>query len=183
MGFSNFIFGPVRYRYANREIYGVDDEDNSRYGWSYSVGNITNDPNQFNKIFSKTIDKLIKKAAYNTTYNGYATEETSYPGFQTLYTLVQCSPDVLGLTCQKCLGRIYRTSLFCCNRGRLWMMIFRTNCQIRYDTEPFYAPLPPRPSPSPPRPSPSPGNLLLLCLRHFALFDFLSLIYIKDLIV
>lgn len=160
LGFSNFIFGPVRYRYANREIYGVDDEDNSRFGWSYSVGNITNDPNQFNKIFSKTIDNLIKKAAYN---DSYATEETSYPGFQTLYTLVQCSPDVLGLTCQKCLRRIYRTSLFCCNRGRLWMMIFRTNCQIRYDTEPFYAPLP-----SPP--SPSPGNLLYL--RHFAPFVF-----------
>ncbi|XP_021719471.1 cysteine-rich receptor-like protein kinase 25 [Chenopodium quinoa] len=133
-------------RYANRPIFGLDEEDLRWSFWFDQSYNVSN-PNQLQNVLFKSMNSLIQKAAYNKTYNGYATGEAPFPPYPTVYTLVQCSPDILGPPCQRCLRRIYRDMQLCCNGGRLWVMIFRTNCQMRYEMVPFYNQLAPSPSP------------------------------------
>uniref|UniRef100_A0A803N951 non-specific serine/threonine protein kinase n=1 Tax=Chenopodium quinoa TaxID=63459 RepID=A0A803N951_CHEQI len=129
-------------RYANRPIFGLDEDDFNESSWT-SYENVTN-PNELQQVVLKSMTSLIQKAAYNKAYHGYATGEAPFPPYPTLYSLVQCSPDILGPPCQRCLRRIYRDMHSCCNGGRVWVMIFRPNCQMRYDMAPFYnQPAPP----------------------------------------
>ncbi|XP_056686613.1 cysteine-rich receptor-like protein kinase 10 isoform X2 [Spinacia oleracea] len=133
-------------RYANRPIFGLD-EDDERYSWWFSPDNVSN-PNQLQTVLFRTMGSLIQSAAYNNSNHGYATGDAPFPPYPTLYGLVQCSNDILGPPCERCLRRIYRDMQTCCNGGRLWIMIFRTNCQMRYNMAPFYSPLAPPPPPS-----------------------------------
>lgn len=125
-------------RYANRPLTSLD-EDNPPVSLFYSGLNVS-DPDQFQQIMSTTMNNLIQKAAKNRTYSGYATAEVVLPPYSTLYSLVQCTPDILGLPCEKCLiGLLRHLQNFYQNSSKIAFL--RPNCQMRYDTVPFYTPL------------------------------------------
>ncbi|KAL2931690.1 Cysteine-rich receptor-like protein kinase 25 [Bienertia sinuspersici] len=172
-------------RYANRPIIGLD-EDDLRWARWFSKYNASN-PDKLQQVLSTKMNSLIQIAAYNDTHHGYATGHAHFQPYSNVYCLVQCSPDILGLPCERCLRRIFRDMQHCCYGGRIWGMIFRTNCQMRYDTVPFYTPLGSPPSLERSQPSPSPDKgavfyvtravipavsfvLLLLCVIAFYLY-------------
>lgn len=134
-------------RYANRQIMGLDEDDALWSRW-FSPGNVSN-PNQLESVLSTTMSDLIQKAAYNDSLDGYATGEAPFSPYPIVYSLVQCSADILCLPRERFLRRLYRDMQYCCNGGRLWLMMFQTNCQMRYDMVPFYTSLAPPPTPSP----------------------------------
>ena len=134
-------------RYANRQIMGLN-EDDLRWSRWFSQGNVSN-PNQLESVLSTMMSDLIQKAAYNDSLDGYATGEAPFSPYPIVYSLVQCSADILCLPRERFLRRLYRDMQYCCNGGRLWLMMFQTNCQMRYDMVPFYTSLAPPPTPSP----------------------------------
>ncbi|KAL2924131.1 Cysteine-rich receptor-like protein kinase 25, partial [Bienertia sinuspersici] len=144
-------------RYANRPIMGIDDDDVTGARWTSKV-NVSN-PDQLEKVLSTKMNSLFEDAAYNDSHLGYATGVAHFPPYPNVYCLVQCSPDILGLPCERCLRRIFRSMVYCCNGGSVWAMFFNINCQMRYDMAPFYTPLasPPSLQGSQPSPSPSPS--------------------------
>ncbi|KNA14223.1 hypothetical protein SOVF_108030 [Spinacia oleracea] len=145
-------------RYANRplnSLYEVDPPTSQAFSQS-SVS----DPIQFQQVVTKTMNNLVQKAAKNNTYNGYATAETAViplPPTNTLYSLVQCTPDIFGLQCEKCLlGLLKYINVNAPNSTMV--MFFRSNCQMRYDSVPFYSKLSLLPIPSSQQPSQSLSN-------------------------
>ncbi|KAH9602145.1 hypothetical protein KSS87_005687 [Heliosperma pusillum] len=128
-------------RYANRYIFSQGEE----FPWIYlsSFDKVSN-PVELEQKLMSTMSGLIKNTAYNSSYHGFDTEEVEVSVGLTLYCLVQCTPDVLGLPCERCLKiSLAETQVACCNGGRRRLLILRPSCQLIYDTAPFYATPPP----------------------------------------
>ncbi|KAK9681686.1 hypothetical protein RND81_10G020400 [Saponaria officinalis] len=137
-------------RYANRNIFSLAEE----YPWAFwrSYANVLNPVDFKQKLFS-TMTGLIENVAYKTSYHGFGTEDVDLSGDLTLYCLVQCTPDILGLPCDRCLKiALADTQGACCNNRRR-LLILRPSCLLIYDTAPFY---PTPPPPMPPKSSPPP---------------------------
>ncbi|XP_074307591.1 cysteine-rich receptor-like protein kinase 10 [Silene latifolia] len=128
-------------RYANRYIFSQGEESPWVY-WS-SFAKVSN-PVELRQKLSSTMSGLIKNAAYNASYHGFGTQDVDVSVGLTLYCLVQCTPDILGLPCERCLKTaLAETQSTCCNGGRRRLLILRPSCQLVYDTAPFYATPPP----------------------------------------
>ncbi|EXB50923.1 Cysteine-rich receptor-like protein kinase 25 [Morus notabilis] len=113
--------------------------------------------------FSRLLNNTMKEAAVEAARGGlgekkFATRDGNINGFQTLYNLVQCTPDLLGEDCGTCLTEaIGRLPEYC--DGKLGGRVLFPSCNVRYEIYPFYSQntssLPPVASPpaSPPPPS------------------------------
>ncbi|KAL5579063.1 hypothetical protein UlMin_011505 [Ulmus minor] len=122
-------------RYTNQSFFGNMDEGPIAYLWS--TQNIT-EPDQFGDLLSEKMNELVDEAA--TAPSGakkYASKEANFSGFQTLYSLVQCTPDLSTSTCNRCLKRIVADIPRCCS-GRQGGNIMNPSCNIRYEIYPFY---------------------------------------------
>ncbi|GAB4830983.1 hypothetical protein Ancab_004997, partial [Ancistrocladus abbreviatus] len=159
------------FRYANRSIFSTEEE--YPWSWWFSVGNVSN-PDQFLQVLSTTMLDLTKQAAYNNS-QGFATGIANLTTSTKLYSLVQCTPDILGVPCDRCLQTVFRDMSSCCGTARIWTMIFRPSCQMRYDGAPFFViqssppspPSPPTTTPNgQPTPPPSPGKTITCIGRH-----------------
>ncbi|KAL2931669.1 Cysteine-rich receptor-like protein kinase 25 [Bienertia sinuspersici] len=115
-------------RYANRPIMGIDDDDVAGARWTSKV-NVSN-PDQLEKVLSTKMNSLFEDAAYNDSHLGYATGVAHFPPYPNVYCLVQCSPDILGLPCERCLRRTFSTMLYWVSGGSVWAMFFKINCQM-----------------------------------------------------
>ncbi|KAI6680670.1 hypothetical protein NL676_034551 [Syzygium grande] len=95
----------------------------------------------------------------------FASGSTVLPNFQTMYALLQCSPDLSQVDCQSCLGERINDYQGCCH-GRLGGSIYKPSCIFRWDLYPFLESNPRNPLPSSPPPtaateippSPPPAN-------------------------
>lgn len=120
-------------RYANRSIFSLEEE--SPHSWDYLSGT---DPNpQLAKIVAENIEGLIEEAAYNKTTRGFATGEVNIALEDSIYFLVQCTPDILGSRCERCLRAAFRSMAGCCGTRRSTLMMFFPSCHIRYERAPF----------------------------------------------
>ncbi|KNA11112.1 hypothetical protein SOVF_138190, partial [Spinacia oleracea] len=118
-------------RYANHPIFSFKDEGQFSYAWS--VLNVS-DPVQFGDEISETIDGLITQTAYNKTRRGYA---TSSDQAENVYAFAQCTPDILGSRCERCLRAAFRNMGGCCGTTRVAMEMYLPSCWLRYGQEPF----------------------------------------------
>ncbi|KNA07293.1 hypothetical protein SOVF_173300 [Spinacia oleracea] len=134
---ASIVYEVCTLSYANRSLNSPLETDPISWHWKSNENDSS--PTKLKQVLSTTMDRLIKRAAYNTTYHGYATGEAHLPPYSTLYCLVQCSPDILGSPCERCLRGCYRDLQTYC-RGKIWAMVFRPNCQMRYNTSLFRTP-------------------------------------------
>ncbi|XP_021836224.2 cysteine-rich repeat secretory protein 4-like [Spinacia oleracea] len=118
-------------RYANHPIFSFKDEGQFSYAWS--VLNVS-DPVQFGDVISETMDGLITQTAYNKTRRGYA---TSSDQAENVYAFAQCTPDILGCRCERCLRVAFRNMGGCCGTARRLMEMYLPSCWLRYGQEPF----------------------------------------------
>ncbi|KAL2931671.1 Cysteine-rich repeat secretory protein 1 [Bienertia sinuspersici] len=102
-------------RYANRPIIGIDDDEIEGARWISRV-NVSN-PNKLQEVLSTIMNSLFQIAAYNDTHLGYATGVAHFPPYPNVHCLVRCSPDILGLPCERCLRRTFRTMLYWVSGG------------------------------------------------------------------
>lgn len=121
-------------RYSNRSIFGVVETSPSFYMWS---ANNATDVDQFNQVLGNLTRNLTATAASGDSRRKYAADKASASNFETIYGLVQCTPDLSEKDCNDCLvGAISEiTSRWNGKRGG---RVVRPSCNIRYETYRFY---------------------------------------------
>ncbi|RDY12708.1 Cysteine-rich receptor-like protein kinase 10, partial [Mucuna pruriens] len=141
-------------RYSNRSFFSTVDT-RPRVGLLNSA-NISNQ-GTFMSLLFQTINATADEAA-NTPIGvkKFATRQANISGFQTLYCLAQCTPDLSRQDCRRCLSGVIGDLPWCC-QGKQGGRVLYPSCNVRYELYPFYRTTasPPAPSPSPPLPPPT----------------------------
>ncbi|KAJ8422549.1 hypothetical protein Cgig2_032182 [Carnegiea gigantea] len=119
-------------RYANRSVAFSQDEE--LWSYAYSPVNVSN-PDMFEQTVSTTMNTLISQAAYNSTLPGFARGVANYSS-SNVYFLVQCTPEILGSSCEKCLVGALKNVR---TGGPKAAYILYPNCQFMYDFDPFFS--------------------------------------------
>lgn len=92
----------------------------------------------FDEVVNHTLNRLINRAAYDSSGSMFATEQVNYNGsWPFIYSLVQCTPDISGSDCVKCLKRAlsHRLSEYGGSRGA---RVLLPSCNLRYEVYPFF---------------------------------------------
>jgi hypothetical protein len=148
--------------YSNRTIFPTMEEEPSKYLWN--VRDIT-DPDCFRKLVEATLNDSVHLAANASSgAKKFAVKEVSFTELQTLYSLVQCTPDISSSDCNMCLRRAMANLPMCCD-GKQGGRVLYPSCNLRYETFQFYQIQSVDPTPSPslsPSPSPSPTQTPML---------------------
>ncbi|KAL1537392.1 non-specific serine/threonine protein kinase [Salvia divinorum] len=148
-------------RYSNATVYGALATVPAVY--LRNRLNVTN-PEQFKADLRALLDDLRRRAAAGSSTRKVAGGNATGPDFQTIFGLVQCTPDLTSEDCASCLvGAISNVQLCCAgNRGGRVLM---PSCNLRFEITPFFNETrlqelefvpPPPPLPPPPLPQPSP---------------------------
>ncbi|KAL2324332.1 hypothetical protein Fmac_023390 [Flemingia macrophylla] len=141
-------------RYSNRSIFNTLEISPSFYKWNNEEAT---DVDKFNEKLSNMLESLANKASLGDSRYKFATENVSGPAFQTIWGLMQCTPDLSELQCSKCLVGARAEIPQCCD-GKKGGRVVRPSCNLRYEIYPFYAstniaipsPPPPKASALPP---------------------------------
>ncbi|KAL0326624.1 UNVERIFIED_CONTAM: Cysteine-rich receptor-like protein kinase [Sesamum angustifolium] len=129
-------------------------------------------PDQFKEILRTVVDTLSLQAASGGSLMKVAARNHTAPDFQTIYAMLQCTPDISEEDCSGCLTAAAQRIPQCCDSKRA-ATILTPSCNLRYDVSPFYnitriqeaqaavsvaAPVP-APAPAPTLPMPTPRFL------------------------
>ncbi|KAK9750731.1 hypothetical protein RND81_02G217400 [Saponaria officinalis] len=116
-------------RYANRTIFSIDEEDPYKLYYN-DTGIVTEHQlDQYKQVFDTTMDALINQAAYSQgTLPGFATKQINLSTSGILEGLAQCTPDIVGRPCYRCLRTALRLRDTWANT-----VVFLPSCLIRYD--------------------------------------------------
>ncbi|KAE8686675.1 Cysteine-rich receptor-like protein kinase 25 [Hibiscus syriacus] len=102
-----------------------------------NTGNVTNQ-DRFNRILADTMRDGAALALNGTLrLKNFATREANVSGFQTLYSLLQCTPDLTTSDCNTCLRQAISDLPVCCD-GKQGGRVLIPSCNIRYELYPFY---------------------------------------------
>lgn len=121
-------------RYSNRSIFETMESDPTYFLWS---NNNATEMDQFNEALTGLVDSLRSKAASGDSLKKYAAGSVAGPSFQTIFALLQCTPDISELECNDCLVGAIKSISSCC-AGKTSGRIGKPSCNLRFDTSPFY---------------------------------------------
>lgn len=139
-------------RYSNRSFFSTVDT-RPRLGL-LNTANISNQ-DSFMRLLFQTINRTADEAAnFSVGLKKYAVNQANISGFQSLYCLAQCTPDLSQENCRSCLSGVIGDLPWCC-QGKQGGRVLYPSCNVRYELYPFY-----RVTASPPSSSPSPPTLL-----------------------
>jgi hypothetical protein len=127
-------------RYTNVSIFATVNEEprkslpNTRVILEAEIG-------RFNVLMGRTMNSLATLASNSLTGKKFATEEEEFNSSQalsqTLYSLVQCTPDLTVFDCYRCLRGAIGNLPSCC-KGKQGGRVLLPSCNIRYELYPFY---------------------------------------------
>ncbi|XP_042482430.1 putative receptor-like protein kinase At4g00960 [Macadamia integrifolia] len=129
-------------RYSNESFFSILEQEPFRY--APAPNNLTK-LDQYNTTVGNLLHRLVNQSVYvasTTTPKYYASGQVSYySGFDNLYGLVQCNPDITPTECNSCLiGSVnldIPRLLYPKQGGR----ILKPSCNVRYEfNSPFYQP-------------------------------------------
>ena len=167
-------------RYSNRSIFGIWENNYGLY--ADASGRNFSDVKQAYQVLSNFLGDMRKEAARRGPNRKYAAGEVVVNGSDTLYGLTQCTPDFQETQCIDCINELISlipSSVGATKRGRL----FGTSCNLRYDTNRFYGPLPDDdasstfPTPQPSNGRHDKGTYLYLKLRALNITRVLKIIW------
>ncbi|CAJ1977291.1 unnamed protein product [Sphenostylis stenocarpa] len=120
-------------RYSNRSIFGL--METSPLFYTLELVNAT-DVDQFNQVLENLLRNLTGIAsASGDSHRKYAAGNASAPNIETIYSVVQCTPDLSQQDCNRCLveaaSRIE-------NSGKISGRVATPSCNIRYENYSFY---------------------------------------------
>ena len=145
-------------RYSNRSFFSQVDEK-PMFGL-LNTQNVT-DQAKFNQLLNSSMIELANKTSSNvpTGAKKFGTSQVNISAFQTLYNLIQCTPDLSSTNCSGCLLDAIKLLPWCCSGKQGGRVVF-PSCSVRYELYPFYRMVATAPTPSPgvqssPPPSPS----------------------------
>ncbi|OAY79938.1 Cysteine-rich receptor-like protein kinase 25 [Ananas comosus] len=151
-------------RYSNSSFFGVVDWAQD---FAWNLNNVT-DVKLFDTRLFSLMNNLTREAAYGSGRPPlFATGQVEYINFTNIYGLVQCTRDLSPADCDGCLTNCVKSIPNCCE-NRIGGRVFGNNCNIRFESAPFYnssaigsTPATP-PPPPPPAGSDRSGGLLAL---------------------
>ena len=123
-------------RYSNRSIFGFS-EANPRTA-SYNTGDVT-DVVEFNKVLFPLLVSLRNRASSGNSTLKFALQSVPAPDYQTIYALLQCTPDLTKLDCDSCLSQV-QTYISQSFKGKQGGIFLAPSCNIRFEIYPFYEP-------------------------------------------
>uniref|UniRef100_A0A2C9U4N9 Uncharacterized protein n=1 Tax=Manihot esculenta TaxID=3983 RepID=A0A2C9U4N9_MANES len=149
---------PCIIRYANRNIFGRAELEPSNAG--FNSRNLPSNITQFSEIWSSLMERVGTRASMGSSEIKFATGEANYSTglHETIYVMMQCTPDISQSYCSYCLQQAVDKYTDCCS-GKKGGYILKPSCWFRWDLFPFNASAaaadaPPSPSPPPPPPPP-----------------------------
>ncbi|GLT30974.1 hypothetical protein SLA2020_057440 [Shorea laevis] len=119
-------------RYSNESIFSIRSDSPTVY--LINTQNDT-DPIRFNEVQAMAMNDAVVQA--ESVAKRFATKEANISGFQTLYSLVQCTPDLSSKDCDWCL-RLAIGQLPRCCFGQIGGRVLNPSCFVRYEIYPFY---------------------------------------------
>ncbi|XP_024018710.1 cysteine-rich receptor-like protein kinase 25 [Morus notabilis] len=132
-------------RYSNKSFFGVLDQKT----WCMCNTKNATDPGRFTPLLESTMKDLVSAAVGAPSgEKKFATKKESLSTSQTLYSLVQCTPDLSSSNCDRCLQGNVVLLPKCCV-GKQGGNIFNPSCNIRYEVYPFYRITVSAPNPAP----------------------------------
>ena len=96
-------------------------------------------------------ESLRKRAAKGKSTRKFALQSVPAPNLQTIYALLQCTPDLSELDCNTCLKDVQDYASTCYN-GKQGEIFLAPSCVLRYETYRFFYPSAESPTPPPPSP-------------------------------
>ncbi|MBA0569362.1 hypothetical protein Golob_006798, partial [Gossypium lobatum] len=122
-------------RYSNQSIFSTPAVVPKFY--LINTGNVSNQE-RFNQILATTMNDGAALALNDTLpLKKFATSEANVSRFQTLYSLLQCTPDLTTSDCNTCLRGAIADLPSCCD-GKQGGRVLTPSCSIRYELYPFY---------------------------------------------
>ncbi|KAK2632583.1 hypothetical protein EUGRSUZ_L01369 [Eucalyptus grandis] len=118
-------------RYSDGSIYSVMEQVPSFK--TYHTRNITN-PTQFMLVLGETMDDIAVRASVGKSGKKVAVAEANFTSLQKLYTLAQCTPDLMVSECNTCL----RAAIAGLPQGKQGGRLFTPSCSMRFELYPFY---------------------------------------------
>ncbi|KAJ9690090.1 hypothetical protein PVL29_012643 [Vitis rotundifolia] len=141
--------------YSNRSIFSIN-----KLSPIYISAKLENfsDVNQTNQVLPKLLGNLKDEAASGSPLRKYAVGEATV-GFETIYALVQCTPDLQKQQCTNCLDDLNVLIPKNFSEGKNGLTAIGPICNFRYEVYRFYQSRPDAPSsfPSPTGDAPSPA--------------------------
>ncbi|KAF5199082.1 Cysteine-rich receptor-like protein kinase [Thalictrum thalictroides] len=126
-------YGECMLRYSNESITSVMQL--SPTYWKWNTINVT-DPNRFNPVLDRLMDRLVTQAVYNST-DMFAIGEANLTVNDKIYGLVQCTQDINRTACNQCLRNAVgnMSEYFVDKVGGRGM---KPSCHFRYEIYKFY---------------------------------------------
>ncbi|KAJ0983256.1 hypothetical protein J5N97_011511 [Dioscorea zingiberensis] len=121
------------FRYSNQNF--LSTTDNSDVVLMMNTQNVT-DPDKFNKLAAELVNRTSQYAAFNS-FERFGTGEANFTATDpNIYGLAQCTRDLSGDQCYKCLTGI--TSAMSRFLGKRGGRVLGSRCYFRYELYSFY---------------------------------------------
>ncbi|KAM0017298.1 putative protein kinase RLK-Pelle-DLSV family [Helianthus debilis subsp. tardiflorus] len=153
-------------RYSNQTLLGSNPSQDGLI--LYNIQNVTN-KDRFSEALRPLLGNLTAAAAAGDSLRKFSSGNTTGPDFSTIYSLVQCTPDLSELKCSECLENA--VSMYAVEySGKVGGRNLLPMCNFRYEiyrffngstfaiTSPPSSPPPTNSRASPPVSSPLPGK-------------------------
>ncbi|KAL4593750.1 hypothetical protein ACB092_M014800 [Castanea dentata] len=124
-------------RYSFRDIFGIMEDSPAFFMWN--ANNVSANYDQFSQDLRTLLDSQRGQAAKGGSLRKFAAGNATAPNFQTLYSLVQCTPDLSAQDCSDCLAGAMGDIPNCCDRKQGGRVI-RPSCNLRFEVSLFYDP-------------------------------------------
>ncbi|KAF8030657.1 hypothetical protein BT93_E2946 [Corymbia citriodora subsp. variegata] len=118
-------------RYSDESIHSVMEQVPSFT--TYRTGNI-NDPTRLMQVLGETMDDIAARASVSKSGKKVAVAEANFTSLQKMYTLAQCTPDLMVSECSMCL----RVAIAGLPQARQGGRLFTPSCSVRFELYPFY---------------------------------------------
>ncbi|XP_041028267.1 cysteine-rich receptor-like protein kinase 10 isoform X1 [Juglans microcarpa x Juglans regia] len=150
-------------RYSNLSIFAtINEVPGVEINSTQNIGGTEGD--RFNDLLASTLNLLARRAADSQSGKKFATGEVEFTDSQTLYSLLQCTPDLTDSDCFRCFQSAIGTLPMCCDRKQRGGVLL-PSCVVRYDMSPFYTIT----AASPTRPPLAPGGSKTSSLKILAI--------------
>ncbi|XP_047310309.1 cysteine-rich receptor-like protein kinase 44 [Impatiens glandulifera] len=124
-------------RYSNQTLTGPESIAENETFWNYNDKTNATNPVQFKEVAQSLLEDLKTKAETGGSRLKFAAGNHIGPDFQTIYAIVQCTPDLSEVSCSDCLTRTISLYPNCCD-SRIGGRVLTPNCNFRYEIDAFY---------------------------------------------
>ncbi|XP_015694851.2 cysteine-rich receptor-like protein kinase 6 isoform X2 [Oryza brachyantha] len=121
-------------------VHFLSDGDDPRQIPAYTVnnlaGNVTSEPERYNRLVAALVNATADYAAYNST-RLYASGEADFNSqFPKVYSMAQCTPDLSPERCRSCLAKIVSQEIGT-YKDTIGGRTMAVRCAFRVETVPF----------------------------------------------